>query len=415
MTLTALVSLPLAAVLAAALLVLGVAVPAAGLVAGRRAAVVAREADAAFGSDTLDLLRGLADHAGGDGGTRVLTVLEESLQRQEAAERATARLLAVTTVLREAVPALGVGAALWLVAEDVVTGATDPVLLAASALGVLGAFEAVGGLGAAWSAAGGIRAAAGRVRALGEQRPAVTDPGAPLPPPAGSALRLEAVTLTHPGALRPALSGLDLAVADGEKVALTGPSGVGKSTVLALLLRALDPDRGRVTLVGVDLRELALADVRARSAWAPQTPQVLGGTLAGNLLLARDDASEEELRGVLADVGLAGLLGTVGLHGWVGESGERLSAGERARVGVARALLGPAPVLLLDEPTAHLDAAAAARLLDLLAGDARTVVVVTHQAAGLDGRWRVVDLAAPARPPRRAAAPTSDVVAVPAR
>jgi ABC-type transport system involved in cytochrome bd biosynthesis fused ATPase/permease subunit len=87
----------------------------------------------------------------------------------------------------------------------------------------------------------------------------------------------------------------------------------------------------------------------------------------------------------------------VGLDGWVGESGERLSAGERARVGVARALLSPAPVLLLDEPTAHLDAATTARLLDLLAREDRTVVLVTHQTADLDRRWRVVDLPAPAR------------------
>ncbi|SES70965.1 thiol reductant ABC exporter subunit CydC [Geodermatophilus poikilotrophus] len=402
--LTALVSPPLAAVLAGALLVLGVLVPAAGLVAGRRAAVAAGEADAAFGSDVLDLLRGLADAAGGDGGARARTVLEDSLRRQEAAELASARLLAVTTVLREAVPAVGVGAAMWLVGWDVATGATNPVLLAATALGVLGSFEAVGGLGAAWSAAGGIRAAAGRVRALGEQRPAVTDPAAPLPPPTGSALRLESVTLVHAGG-RPAPAELDLAVAEGEKVALTGPSGAGKSSVLALLLRALDPDRGRVTLGGVDLRRLTLADVRARSAWAPQTPQLLGGTLAGNLRLARDDASEAELRAVLADVGLTGLLGTVGLDGWVGESGERLSAGERARVGVARALLSPAPVLLLDEPTAHLDGATTARLLDLLAADDRTVVLVTHQTADLDRRWRVVELAAPAGGAATATAP----------
>ena len=125
-TLTALVSPPLAAVLAAALLLLGVVVPAAGLLAGRRAAVAAGEADAAFGSDTLDLLRGLADSVGGDGGARALTVLEDSLQRQETAERASARLLAVTTVLREAVLALGVGAALWLVGWDVASGGPTP-------------------------------------------------------------------------------------------------------------------------------------------------------------------------------------------------------------------------------------------------------------------------------------------------
>ena len=146
------------------------------------------------------------------------------------------------------------------------------------------------------------------------------------------------------------------------------------------------------------MRELALADRRSRLAWAPQTAQVLGGSLAANLRLARHDASDAELEAVLLETGLGELLATVGLHGWVGESGERLSAGERARVGLARALLSPAPVLLLDEPTAHLDAALARRLLDLLAGLDRSVLLVTHRPDELDARWRVVDVAA-AQPP----------------
>ncbi|MGY1710272.1 thiol reductant ABC exporter subunit CydC [Geodermatophilus sp. SYSU D00758] len=396
--LTALVSPPLALVLAALLLALGVAVPAVARRAGRGAAVAAARADAAFGADALDLVRGLADHVTGDGGTTARRGLDDSLSAQEAAERAGARLTAVTTVLREGVPGLGVLAALLLVGQDVATGRTDPVLLAAAALGVLGSFEAVGGLGAAWGAAGGLRAAAGRVRDLGRVPPAVTDPARPRPRPAGAVLRLEAVTVGHPGTRRAALRGFDLTVGEGDKVALAGPSGAGKSTVLALALRALDPGAGRVTLGGADLRELALADVRATTAWAPQVPQVLGGTLAGNLLLAREDADDATLVAALEAVELGGLLATVGLHGWVGESGERLSAGERARVGLARALLRPARLLLLDEPTAHLDGPLAARLLDRLAADERGVLLVTHSADALGPGWRVVHLAThPAR------------------
>ncbi len=390
--LTALVSAPLALVLAASLLVLGVLVPAAARRAGRQPALDAAAADAAFGSDTLDLVRGLADHLTGDGGATALATLDASLARQEAAERATARLTAVTTLLREGVPVVGLVAALWLVGQDVARGATDPVLLAAAALGVLGAFEAVGGLGAAWTASAGITAAAGRVRALGAEQPAVLDPPCPLPAPRGSALCLESVTLSYPDAPDPALTGLDLRIGPGEKVALTGPSGAGKSSVLALAMRARDPDAGRVTLGGTDLRDLALDDVRARCAWAAQDPQLLGGSLADNLRLARYDATDAELEAVLGDVGLGGLVDTVGLDGWVGEAGARLSAGERARVGLARALLGPAAVLLLDEPTAHLDAPLAVRLLDLLAGQDRAVLLVTHRPEGLDDRWRVVDL-----------------------
>jgi thiol reductant ABC exporter CydC subunit len=394
--LTAFVSPTLALVLAALLLVLGVAVPLWARSAGRRPAREVALADAAFGTDTLDLVRGLADHASGDGGATALRTLDAHLDRLDRAERAEARLVGATTFLREGVPALGVLAALWLVGWDVAFGATNPVLLAATALGVLGSFEAVGGLGAAWAASERIRDAADRVQALGAEKPAVTEPAEAAPLPAGTALRFEGVTLTYPDATQPALTGFDLSLGEGEKIALAGPSGAGKSSVLALALRSRDPDAGRVTLDGTDLRTLTLADVRGRFAWAPQTPQILGGTLAGNLCLARDDASTDELEAVLREVGLQEL--PVGLDGWIGEAGERLSAGERARVGVARALLSPAPVLLLDEPTAHLDAPLAIRLLDLLARQPRTVLLVTHTPDVLDERWRVVHLGAPEVP-----------------
>lgn len=386
---TALVSPALALVLAGLLLVLGVAVPVVARRAGRRAAVAVARADAAFGADVLDLVRGLPDHLTGDGGATALRALDLQLDRQADAERATARLTALTTALREGVPAFGLVAALWLVGWDVADGATDPVLLAAAALGVLGSFEAVGGLGAAWTAADGVRAAAGRVAALDAAPPAVTDPPAPVPVP-GSALELSGVALAYPDSTRPALEGFSLRLGPGEKVALTGPSGAGKSSVLALALRARDPDTGRVTLGGTDLRDLALADVRAATAWAPQAPQVLGGGLAGNLRLARQDATDAELEEALRRVELDDVLAAVGLDGWIGEGGQRLSAGERARLALARALLSPARVLLLDEPTAHLDAPLAARVLDRLARDERSVLMVTHSAAGLDGRWRVV-------------------------
>jgi thiol reductant ABC exporter CydC subunit len=388
--LTALVSPTLALVLAVLLLVLGVAVPAWARAAGRRPACDAARAEAAFGSDLLDLVRGLADHATGDGGASALRTLDAHLAAQERAEHATARARSVTTVLREGVPALGVVAALWLVGWDVATGATNPVLLAAGALGVLGAFEAVSGLGSAWVAVEGVRGAARRVQALSREQPAVTDPAVAPTRPTGTTLRFTGVTLTYPDATHPALAGLDLRVAPGEKVALTGRSGAGKSSVLALALRSRDPDTGCVTLGGTDLRDLALDDVRACFAWASQAPQILGGTIAGNLRLARVDAPDDALRAVLRDVGLDGL--PVGLDGWIGEAGARLSAGERARLGLARALLSPAPILLLDEPTAHLDAALTTRLLDLLADQPRTVLLVTHSPEVLDHRWRVVGL-----------------------
>lgn len=211
-------------------------------------------------------------------------------------------------------------------------------------------------------------------------------------------MEFDDVTLAYPGAECPALRSFSLTLGEGDLVALVGPSGAGKSSAIALALRAYDPGRGRVRLGGVDLRDLPLDGVRARSAWAAQSPQLLGGTLAGNLRLGRPGASEDELVAALSEVGLYDVLSGVGLHGWIGESGTRLSAGERARVGLARALLSPAPVLLVDEPTAHLDAATAARVIDLLGRQRRTVLLVTHTPEVLDARWRVVRLSNPGDP-----------------
>lgn len=160
------------------------------------------------------------------------------------------------------------------------------------------------------------------------------------------------------------------------------------------MLRAHDPDAGRVTLGGTDLRRLSLDDVRARTAWAPQVPQILGGTLAGNLRLGRDDATPADLEQALRGVRLDHLLATVGLDGWIGESGERLSAGERSRLALARALLSRADLLLVDEPTAHLDPELSRHVLDLLAAQRRGVLLVGHDAEALGGGWRVVEVGA---------------------
>ncbi|GAA2724988.1 thiol reductant ABC exporter subunit CydC [Cellulomonas aerilata] len=391
----ALVSPGLAAVHAVLLTVLGVAVPLWTRHRSRHTVTAAARAEEAFGSDLLDLVRGMADHLSGDGGRTATATLRGHIAAQGEAEHAQARTTRTAVLLRELVPGVGVVAALWLVGSDVADGRTHPALLAAAALAVLGSFEAVAGLGAAWTTAEAVRAAAHRVQALQDLRPAVTDPHDPQDLPPGTELRLEHVTFTYPGARRPALLDLDLTVAPGDKVALCGVSGAGKSTVLSLAMRSRDPDAGRVTLGGVDVRRLALDDVRRQFAWAPQSPQVLGGTLAGNLRLAGDDVTDHDLTTVLVHLGLGDVLGAVGPDGWIGESGDRLSAGERARLGLARALLSDAPVLLVDEPTAHLDRPLAAHVMRVLAADPRSVLVVSHDTELLDATWRRVDVVRP--------------------
>jgi ATP-binding cassette, subfamily B, bacterial len=186
-------------------------------------------------------------------------------------------------------------------------------------------------------------------------------------------------------------------IAPGQLAALVGPSGAGKTTIVNLLLRFLDPVRGRVTIDGRDIREYAQEDVRRVFALAGQNAHLFDTTIRGNLLLARPGCSEAELTAVLGQARLADWVASLpdGLDTIVGEEGMRLSGGQRQRLVLARALLADAPVLVLDEPTAHLDTATAERLMDdvLDASTSRTVLLITHRPEGLGRMDEIVRLA----------------------
>jgi ATP-binding cassette, subfamily C, bacterial CydC len=193
-----------------------------------------------------------------------------------------------------------------------------------------------------------------------------------------------------------ALDGVDLDIGAGELVALVGPSGSGKTTATNLLLRFLDPDEGRVALAGRDLREYRQDDVRMTFALAGQEAHLFDSTIRANLLLARPDATEADLDQALRSAHLDDWVASLpdGLDTRVGEDGNRLSGGQRQRLTIARALLSAAPVLILDEPTAHLDPATAEAVVHdafAAAGD-RGVLLVTHGREGLDLVDEVVTL-----------------------
>jgi len=239
-----------------------------------------------------------------------------------------------------------------------------------------------------------------RLHALLDQDPAVAGAGSgPLPATASTAphLRLLGVSASWDGE-RGSLPPVDLDLPPGSTLAVTGPNGSGKSTLLAVLARQLDPTAGRYEVDGQDVGGLSLEAVRSLFAVVDDEPHLFAGTLRANLLLARPDASDEDLDGALDDAGLAPWRGglTEGLGTRLGSGGLGVSGGERARLAIARALLSGRPVLLLDEPVAHLDhPTAKAVLADLFRSAAgRTVVLVSHRPEGLDGAGRIMDLGA---------------------
>ena len=220
----------------------------------------------------------------------------------------------------------------------------------------------------------------------------------PVPDPREHAVALDGVTVTYPGRPAPTLEQFDLALAPREHVALVGPSGSGKSTILSLLLGFRRPDAGRVSVGGVDLARLDAAAWRRHVAWVPQRAHLLHGTLADNLRLGDPDASDDRLVEVLETCGLGKLVAGLphGLDAQLGEGGLALSAGERQRLAIARAVLRDAPLVLLDEPVAHLDSATEAVLRESLDRwlDARTVLVAAHRPELVRRIDRVVTLAA---------------------
>ena len=211
-------------------------------------------------------------------------------------------------------------------------------------------------------------------RAAGRERP---------PSPREAPVRLEGVSFSYPGRSVPVLGGLDLELAPGETVALTGPSGAGKSTVAGLLLLLAEPTAGRVTAGGVDLAACDPAAWRAHIAWVPQRPTLFRGTVADNIRLGDADAPAAAVREAAVLAGADGFVQELpdGYATVLGDGGRPLSAGQVRRIGLARAFLRDAPLVILDEPTADLDPAGAeavgVAVERLLAG--RTVLLVTHR------------------------------------
>jgi ATP-binding cassette subfamily C protein CydC len=264
------------------------------------------------------------------------------------------------------------------------------------ALMTLAAFELAAPLARIGREVGEAVVAAGRVLAYAETPPSVTDPADPAPLPPVSTLSFENVSAGWEEA-RPVLEEFSLSVPEGAHVAVLGPSGAGKSTIAALALKVIAPRAGRVTLGGVDYARLRAEDLRTRIAWLGQTSHLFADTIRNNLLIGRPDADEEALWAALEAARIAAVVRALpeGLDTWIGEGGLGLSGGQGRRIALARALLSPAPLLILDEPCAGLDAETEREFFATLAEAAagRSVLLLAHRLTGAERLDRIFRLA----------------------
>lgn len=385
------------AALAVGLLAAGAGVPLITGAVARRAERRLAPARGELSTRVTDLLTGTAE----------LTVAGALPGRAAEARRADGVLTriasraATATALGDGLTALICGltvtATALVGAQAVAAGRLGGVAMAVVVLTPLAAFEAVLGLPLAVQYRQRVRRSAERVHEVLDAPEPVREPEHARQAPASPfPVVLRGVTARHEGQDRDALAGLDLTLAEGRRIAVVGASGSGKTTLAQVLLRFLDADSGTYTLGGVDAYGLHSDDVRRLVGLCAQDAHLFDSSVRENLLLAKKDASEEELRDALRRARLLDWAESLpdGLDTLVGEHGAWLSGGQRQRLALARALLADFPVLLLDEPAEHLDLPTADALTaDLLAAtEGRTTLLITHRLAGLESVDEVVVL-----------------------
>ncbi|MDP2589646.1 cysteine/glutathione ABC transporter ATP-binding protein/permease CydC [Vibrio splendidus] len=280
---------------------------------------------------------------------------------------------------------------LWLAADGVGGNAPDP-FIALMAFATMASFELLMPIAGAFQHLGQTLSSARRLNEVILSEPEVQfaedklDINKPLD------ITFSNVTFNYPDSERSVLNAVDLTIPATHKVAIVGQTGSGKSTLIQLLTRYWDPKKGYISIAGIELTQWNESQLRESISVVSQRVDILNGTLRDNLLIARPEATDDHLANILKDVGLEKLLENNALDSWLGDGGRQLSGGEKRRIGIARAILHDAPILLLDEPTEGLDKQTEHSIMTLFEKhfEGKTVIFITHRLIGLESMDSIV-------------------------
>ncbi|MBB3305126.1 MULTISPECIES: cysteine/glutathione ABC transporter ATP-binding protein/permease CydC [unclassified Enterobacter] len=315
----------------------------------------------------------------------------EELNWQQA-QRRQHRLQALAQSLLLVISGATVTLLLWISANGVGGNSAPGAFIALFVFCGLAAFEALAPVAGAFLPLSQVTSAAKRVQEIIEQPAAIHFPHAKISSASGINLKMENISFSYPQRPEPVLQHFSLSLNAGEHLALLGPTGCGKSSLLALITRGWEAQQGSISLNDNDIALWDEASLRSRISVVTQRVHLFSQTLRDNLLLAKPDASDVQLVDALNKVDLAHLAEhNEGLNAWMGDGGRPLSGGELRRLAIARALLHDGDLWLLDEPTEGLDASTEQQILTLLQHVTRgkTLIMVTHRLSGLDAMDRI--------------------------
>ncbi|HIF9131088.1 TPA: heme ABC transporter ATP-binding protein/permease CydC [Photobacterium damselae] len=333
----------------------------------------------------LDWIQGQAELLLFNAEERYRVQAESEQQSLLTAQRKMANLTGVANAILMAATGWTLVLITWIAADGVGGNPPDP-FVAMVAFATMASFELMMPVAGAFQYLGQTLTSARRLNEIIEAKPDTPfDPNGYQAKAQGN-IAIENISYTYYGSEQPVLKQVNLSLKQGEKLAILGRTGCGKSTLLQLLTRNWDPQQGQISLDGIPLPQWQEGALRSAMTVVSQRVDVFNGSLRENLLLAKPQASDAECVQALEQVGLTTLLDGQGLDTWLGEGGRQISGGERRRLGIARALLHDAPILLMDEPTEGLDRKTEQQILELLLEHAKdkTVIFITHRLIGLD-------------------------------